>query len=318
IDKPDVRFVAHLDLPKSVEGYYQETGRAGRDGLPSTAWLAYGLQDVMQQRRMIDQSEGDAEHRRRLSAHLDAMLALCETVECRRVQLLAYFGETSTPCGNCDTCLAPPESWDGTVPAQKLLSTVVRLQRERNQKFGAGQLIDILLGKETARVTQNKHESLSTFGIGTELNESEWRGVVRQLLAQGLLGVNSDGFGTLVLTDASTSVLSGERHVMLRREPIRASGKFRGSKANRTALADLTPEAVAVFDALRDWRGAEAKEQGVPAYVIFHDATLREIATTEPSTLDQLGTITGIGESKLAKYGEQLLEALASSDASKQ
>jgi len=310
IDKPDVRFVAHLDLPKSVEGYYQETGRAGRDGLPSTAWLAYGLQDVMQQRRMIDQSEGDAEHRRRLSAHLDAMLALCETVECRRVQLLAYFGEKSQPCGNCDTCLAPPESWDGTVPAQKLLSTVVRLQRERNQKFGAGQLIDILLGKETMRVTQNKHETLSTFGIGTELNESEWRGVVRQLLAQGLLGVNSDGFGTLVLTDASTSVLSGERRVNLRREPIRAA-RSRTSKASRTALADLTPEATATFEALRAWRGAEAKEQGVPAYVIFHDATLREIATSGPTTLEQLGTITGIGESKLEKYGEQLLATLA-------
>ncbi|HXD62015.1 MAG TPA: DNA helicase RecQ [Lacisediminihabitans sp.] len=311
IDKPDVRFVAHLDLPKSVEGYYQETGRAGRDGMPSTAWLAYGLQDVMQQRRMIDQSEGDAEHRRRLSAHLDAMLALCETVECRRVQLLAYFGEKSAPCGNCDTCLAPPESWDGTVPAQKLLSTVVRLQRERNQKFGAGQLIDILLGKETTRVLQNDHETLSTFGIGTELNEAEWRGVVRQLLAQGLLGVHSDGFGTMVLTDASASVLGGERRVMLRREPIRVSAKSRGSKANRTALADLTPEAVAVFEALRAWRAAESKEQGVPAYVIFHDATLREIATSGPSTLEQLGTITGVGEAKLARYGEALLSALA-------
>jgi ATP-dependent DNA helicase RecQ len=310
IDKPDVRFVAHLDLPKSVEGYYQETGRAGRDGLPSTAWLAYGLQDVMQQRRMIDSSEGDAEHRRRLSAHLDAMLALCETVECRRVQLLAYFGEKSTPCGNCDTCLAPPESWDGTVPAQKLLSTIVRLQRERNQKFGAGQIIDILLGKETTRVVQNDHETLSTFGIGTELNEAEWRGVVRQLLAQGLLGVHSDGFGTLVLTDASASVLGGERHVMLRRETTRTSAKTRGSKANRTALADLTPDAVATFEALRTWRAAESKEQGVPAYVIFHDATLREIATSGPTSLDQLGTITGIGESKLAKYGEQLLATL--------
>ena len=311
IDKPDVRFVAHLDLPKSVEGYYQETGRAGRDGLPSTAWLAYGLQDVMQQRRMIDQSEGDAEHRRRLSAHLDAMLALCETVECRRVQLLAYFGEESTPCGNCDTCLAPPESWDGTVPAQKLLSTVVRLQRERNQKFGAGQIIDILLGKETTKVLQNDHERLSTFGIGTELNEAEWRGVVRQLLAQGLLGVHSDGFGTLVLTDASASVLGGERHVMLRREPVRVSGKSRGSKANRTALADLSPEAVTVFEALRAWRAAESKEQGVPAYVIFHDATLREIASSLPSTLEQLGTITGVGENKLAKYGEQLLTTVS-------
>src|ERR1700716_4247289 len=202
IDKPDVLFVAHLDLPKSVEGYYQETGRAGRDGLASTAWLAYGLQDVMQQRKMIDTSEGDAAHRRRLGTHLDAMLALCETVECRRVQLLAYFGQQSTACGNCDTCLSPPESWDGTVAAQKLLSTVVRLLNERRQKFGAGQIIDILLGKATPKVTQHGHDSLKVFGIGTELRDTEWRGVVRQLLAQGLLTVEGD-YGTLVLTDAS-------------------------------------------------------------------------------------------------------------------
>ncbi|MBX3088951.1 MAG: RecQ family ATP-dependent DNA helicase, partial [Cryobacterium sp.] len=193
IDKPDVRFVAHLDLPKSVEGYYQETGRAGRDGEASTAWLAYGLQDVVQQRRMIDQSEGDAAHRRRLSLHLDAMLALCETVQCRRKQLLAYFGETSGDCGNCDNCLNPTESWDGTVPAQKLLSTIVRLERERNQHFGAGHLIDILLGRQTPRVDQYSHDDLSTFGIGSELSEAEWRGVVRQLLAQGLLAVRGDG-----------------------------------------------------------------------------------------------------------------------------
>jgi ATP-dependent DNA helicase RecQ len=308
IDKPDVRFVAHLDLPKSVEGYYQETGRAGRDGLPSTAWLAYGLQDVMQQRRMIDQSEGDAEHRRRLGMHLDAMLALCETVECRRVQLLAYFGQSSEPCGNCDTCLSPPESWDGTVASQKLLSTVVRLQRERNQKFGAGQIIDILLGKETLRVTQNEHDTLSTFGIGTELGEQEWRGVVRQLLAQGLLAVNGDGFGTLIITEASGSVLSGARTVLLRREAEKVA---RSSRSKRSAaVADLPEEAVRVFEQLRAWRAAEAKEQGVPAYVIFHDATLREIATTTPSSLAQLGTITGVGENKLAKYGEALLEAL--------
>ncbi|MFP7761466.1 DNA helicase RecQ [Marisediminicola sp. LYQ85] len=308
IDKPDVRFVAHLDLPKSVEGYYQETGRAGRDGLPSTAWLAYGLQDVMQQRRMINESEGDDAHRRKLSAHLDAMLALCETVECRRMQLLAYFGEKSTPCGNCDTCLSPPESVDGTVPAQKLLSTIVRLQRERNQKFGAGQLIDILLGNSTPRVVQNKHDELSTFGIGTELSEQEWRGVVRQLLAQGLLAVNSDGYGTLVITDDSAAVLAGQRPVKLRREPERQAR--RSSRAVK-AGADLAPAALPVFDKLRAWRAAEAKEQGVPAYVIFHDATLREIATGLPTTLAQLGTMSGVGESKLEKYGEGILEVLA-------
>ena len=307
IDKPDVRFVAHLDLPKSVEGYYQETGRAGRDGLPATAWLAYGLQDVMQQRRMIDSSEGDAEHRRRLGTHLDAMLALCETVECRRMQLLAYFGEKSAQCGNCDTCLAPPESWDGTIPAQKLLSTIVRLQRERNQKFGAGQLIDILLGRSTSRVTQYDHGSLSTFGIGTELSEQEWRGVVRQLLAQGVLAVNSDGFGTLVTTESSGAVLGGARPVMLRREPERAA---RGSRARRASLADLPVEAAPVFERLRAWRAAEAKLQGVPAYVIFHDATLREIATGAPSTLAELGTMSGVGENKLAKYGEAILAEL--------
>jgi ATP-dependent DNA helicase RecQ len=308
IDKPDVRFVAHLDLPKSVEGYYQETGRAGRDGLPSTAWLAYGLQDVVQQRRMIQTSEGDLSHRRKLSAHLDAMLALCETVQCRRVQLLAYFGQTGTACGNCDTCLQPPESWDGTIPAQKLLSTVVRLQRERGQKFGAGQSIDILLGKETPKVKQNGHESLSTFGIGTDLSDQEWRGVVRQLLAQGLLAVDNSGYGTLVLSETSSEVLRGEREVLLRREPERsASRKVKRSKA----AIDLPPESLDLFERLRAWRAAEAKEQGVPAYVIFHDATLREIATARPQTMELLGTITGVGESKLAKYGAGILEVLA-------
>ena len=307
IDKPDVRFVAHLDLPKSVEGYYQETGRAGRDGLPSTAWLAYGLQDVMQQRRMIDGSEGDAEHRRRLGLHLDAMLALCETVECRRVQLLGYFGETSSACGNCDTCLAPPESWDGTVPAQKLLSTIVRLQRERNQKFGAGQIVDILLGRSTARITQNDHTSLSTFGIGTELSDQEWRGIVRQLLAQGLLAVQGE-YGTLVVTETSTTVLAGQRPVMLRREPERAA---RPAKSRRGPVVELPAGAAPVFERLRVWRAAESKEQGVPAYVIFHDATLREIATGTPTTLAELGTMSGVGENKLAKYGESILEVLA-------
>jgi ATP-dependent DNA helicase RecQ len=312
IDKPDVRFVAHLDLPKSVEGYYQETGRAGRDGLPSTAWLAYGLQDVVQQRKMIDGSEGSVAHRRQLSAHLDAMLALCETVECRRVQLLAYFGETSAPCGNCDTCLQPAQAWDGTVPAQKLLSTVFRLQRERNQRFGAGQSIDILLGRKTDKVLQYDHHELSVFGIGTELREAEWRGVVRQLLAQGLLAVEGD-YGTLSLTEASGDVMRGGRTVMLRREPERTAKAARPERTAKPAAAavSLDGPATDLFERLRAWRAAAAKEQGVPAYVIFHDATLRQIATTGPTTLAQLSAISGVGETKLARYGPAILETLA-------
>ena len=302
IDKPDVRFVAHLDLPKSVEGYYQETGRAGRDGMPSTAWLAYGLQDVVQQRRMIDEGEGDAAHKRRQSQHLDAMLALCETVECRRVQLLAYFGQRSEACGNCDTCLNPPESWDGTVPAQKLLSTVVRLRRERNQRFGAGQLIDILLGKQTDRVRQHRHDELSTFGIGTELGEQEWRGVVRQLLAQGLLAVSGDGYGTLGITDASGAVPQGERTVKLRREPERTA-----RTKKRSVAAELPDDARDLFERLREWRAGVAREQGVPAYVVFGDATLRGIAVTRPSSRDELATISGVGEKKLESYGDGVL-----------
>ncbi|WP_200936842.1 DNA helicase RecQ [Frigoribacterium sp. Leaf186] len=314
IDKPDVRFVAHLDLPKSVEGYYQETGRAGRDGLPSTAWLAYGLQDVVQQRRMIDQSEGDAEHRRKLSAHLDAMLALCETVECRRVQLLGYFGQASTACGNCDTCLTPPQSLDGTVPAQKLLSTVVRLKRERNQQFGAGQIVDILLGKSTPKVVQNRHDQLSTFGIGTEFGDVEWRGVVRQLLAQGLLAVSPDGYGTLLLTDAAAEVLSGGRAVRLRREPDRPARAARsrggsgasGRGASRGA-AELTGDDAALFETLREWRAGVARAQGVPAYVVFGDVTLRGIASERPGSLDELAGISGVGQKKLDTYGQQVL-----------
>ena len=313
IDKPDVRYVAHLDLPKSVEGYYQETGRAGRDGLAATAWLAYGLADVVQQRKLIDTSEGGEAHRRRLSRHLDAMLALCETVQCRRAQLLGYFGERSGACGNCDTCLSPPQSWDGTVAAQKVLSAVFRLQRERHQRFGAGHVIDILLGRQTAKIVQHGHASLTVFGVGTELREPEWRGVVRQLLAQGLLAVEGD-YGTLTLTEASAAVLRSQHQVLLRREPELAARPARARRtvtaAGGTAAAALPAEAAGRFEQLRAWRAATAKEQGVPAYVIFHDATLREIAATQPSSLAALGQVSGVGETKLAKYGDQVLDVL--------
>lgn len=307
IDKPDVRFVAHIDLPKSVEGYYQETGRAGRDGEPSVAWLAYGLQDVVQLRRMIDDSPGDLAHRRRMSAHLDAMLALCETVECRRRNLLSYFGQPSEPCGNCDTCLDPTEVWDGTVPAQKLLSTIVRLKRERNQEFGAGHLIDILRGKTTARTTQWTHDTIATWGIGADLSEQQWRGVVRQLLAKRLLATRGE-YGTLGLTDGSAAVLSGELTVPMRNEPERRASV---GAARRAAVADLAPADAGLFEALRAWRAAEAKEQGVPAYIVFGDATLRAIATARPRSVDDLAGISGIGEKKRASYGDALIGVVA-------
>jgi ATP-dependent DNA helicase RecQ len=341
IDKPDVRFVAHLDLPRSVEGYYQETGRAGRDGAPATAWLAYGLTDVVQQRRMIDESEGDFAHRRRLVAHLDAMLALCETAGCRRAQMLSYFGETgSGACGNCDTCLSPPSVWDGTVAAQKLLSTLVRLSRLGGPSFGAGQPIDILLGKKTAKVVSYGHDRLSVFGIGGELSEGEWRAVVRQLLASGLLAVTGD-HGTLALTDLSAEVLRGSREVMFRREaprPVGSGASGRGGRGARAAGAaggagagsgdgargksglpgsgrmtreDLPPEAEPLFERLRAWRTGVAKELGMPPYVIFHDATLAAIAAAPPSTLAELALVNGVGETKLARYGQQILEVLA-------
>ncbi len=342
IDKPDVRFVAHMDMPRAVEGYYQETGRAGRDGLPATAWLAYGTADVVQQRRLIDSSDGDLAHRRLQHSHLDAMLALCEATECRRTLLLAYFSERTVDCSNCDTCLSPPEVWDGTVAAQKLLSTIVRLERERDQRFGAGQVIDILLGKKTDKVLErrNRHDELSVFGIGTELREAEWRGVVRQLLAQRLLAVGGE-YQTLMITDDSGEVLRGQRPVMLRRDVTGGNGGRAAARAAGTApkaaarrgsggsgsaagtgpaasggsarveAGDLSAADAAVFEKLRAWRGATAKEQSVPAYVVFHDATLRLIATAGPATLAELSQISGVGEAKLAKYGEQVLEVLA-------
>ena len=278
------------------------------------------LADVVSLRKMIDSSDGDAAHRRRLGAHLDAMLALCETTECRRAVMLRYFGERADgSCDNCDTCVTPPEALDGTESAQMLLSAVYRLARERGQKFGAGHVIDILRGNTTARVTQFGHDSLKPFGVGKDLNDSQWRAVARQLLAQGLLAVEGD-YGTLVLTDASSDVLFNGRKVRLRHDPPRGP-KARVAKSRGAALAssgsvatdestELTPEAAAVFEKLRGWRAGAAREQSVPAYVIFHDATLRQIAAQQPSTLAGLAAVNGVGEAKLARYGQQILDLL--------
>ncbi len=310
IDKPDVRFVAHVDLPKTIEGYYQETGRAGRDGLPATAWLAYGLNDVVQHRRMIDDSAADQVHRRRLSLRLDAMLALCETVTCRRIDLLAYFGQRCEPCGNCDTCVEPPAAWDGTLVAQKMLSTVVRLHRERNQRFGAGHIIDILRGIRTPRVQQNGHDSLAVWGVGDELSEAQWRGVTRQLLAQDVLGVSSDGYGTLAITATSGEVLAGSRSVMLRTE--RKSTKAARSSAQSARVATDVPESArALFERLRQWRAAVARELGVPAYIVFNDATLRQIAIERPTKREALATIGGVGQKKNDTYGPDVVTIVA-------
>jgi len=304
IDKPDVRFVAHLDLPKSIEGYYQETGRAGRDGLPADAWMAYGLGDVVNQRRMIEASTAEPQFKRIAAAKLDALLGMCEASSCRRVRLLAYFDEASEPCGNCDVCLEPPQVWDGTVAAQKALSCVYRT----GQRFGAVHLVDVLLGKDTDRVLQWNHHELSTFGIGKELDEKAWRAVFRQLVAQGLLAVDHAGHGSLLLTEASRAVLSGAQTVHLRQ--MQAGKPKAAAKRSTASAAGLDAAAERLWQRLREWRAGVAKEHGVPAYVVFHDATLAELARARPQSEIALGQVSGVGARKLERYGEALLELL--------
>jgi len=300
IDKPDVRFVAHLDLPKSIEGYYQETGRAGRDGLPADAWMAYGLADVVQQRRLIELSGAGEDFKRISTAKLDALLGLCETAGCRRVRLLAYFGESSVPCGNCDACLDPPDTWDATEAARKALSAIYRT----GQRFGAVHVIDVLRGKHGERVARWSHDRLSVFGIGADLDEAAWRGVFRQLVALGLARVDHAAHGSLRLTAESRPVLKGAQRVELRRLRGRPAAR-RKEKAGGPAR--LMPEDLALLEGLKAWRTAEARAQGVPAYVILHDSTLAEIARRRPSDLDGLAALSGIGAKKLERYGPALL-----------
>jgi ATP-dependent DNA helicase RecQ len=313
IDKPDVRFVAHLDMPKSIEAYYQETGRAGRDGQPADAWMIYGLADVVQQRRLIDQSPSGEEHKRVSGAKLDALLGLCETVDCRRVRLLDYFGEASGPCGNCDNCLTPPDVWDGTEAARKLMSCIYRCEQASGFGFGAMQIIDVLTGQRTPKVEQYGHDRVSTFGIGKELSALQWRAVIRQLVALRLLRVDYDRFNILKLTPEAREVLSGRRTLELRKP---SEKQPRQRKLKRVELSNpqtrdaITGESGDVFQALREWRKGVAKEHGVPAYTVFHDATLQEIARRLPDSFDGLRGISGIGATKLERYGERLLQVV--------
>jgi ATP-dependent DNA helicase RecQ len=311
IDTPDVRFVAHLDMPKNIEGYYQETGRAGRDGAAADAWMCYGLQDVVNQRRMIDESPAGEEFKQGLRGKLDALLGLAEATDCRRVRLLAYFGEASQPCGNCDNCLQPPDVWDGTDAARKLLSTVYRVQQMGGISYGAGHIMDILRGKVTDKVTQRGHERLSTFGIGAELTEVQLRGVLRQLIAIGAVAVDAEAFNTLQLTDASRAVLKGEVAVRLR-QSVSAPGQRKPKRGAAVAPlpATLDADGQSRYLALKAWRAEVAREHNLPAYVIFHDATLLAIAELAPHSLDELQGVSGIGAKKLEAYGQEVLRVV--------
>ena len=319
IDKPDVRFVAHLDMPKNIEGYYQETGRAGRDGLPANAWMCYGLQDVVNQRRMIDTSEvASEEFKQIMRGKLDALLTLAEDTRCRRVSLLHYFDESSQPCGNCDNCLNPPAVWDATEAARKMLSCIYRVQQASGMSFGAGHLMDILRGKPTEKVAQYSHDKLSTFGIGVDVAEAQWRSVLRQLIAKNMVRVNAEAFNTLQLLPAAREVLKGEASVMLRQQatttPADRRKRVIKTSVKGMAEASLNAGALERLGHLKAWRGEVAREHNLPAFVIFHDSTLRAIAERAPKRLQDLDGISGIGAKKLEAYGAEVLRVCLQSE----
>ncbi|MFB1017441.1 MAG: DNA helicase RecQ [Burkholderiaceae bacterium] len=313
IDKPDVRFVAHMDMPKNIEGYYQETGRAGRDGEAAVAWMAYGLADVINQRRMIDEGVASDEFKQALRGKLDALLALAEATDCRRVHLLDYFGEPSKACGNCDNCLNPPQVYDATQAARKLLSTIYRFQQSSGMAFGSGHLIDVLRGKTTDRVTQYQHDKLSTFGIGVDMIDVQWRALLRQLVASGAVVVDAGMYKTLQLGEPARALLRDQAQVWQRVASTSASKGAASRTTNKTDDTDLDVHAQPVFTALKAWRAEVARSHDLPAYVIFNNNTLKALAQLRPSDADELVGVPGIGSKKLEAYGDQVLRVIAMS-----